>query len=640
MCAIPTTPWTGPNSSWTNSNSGEGVITSTTTGDIQPKPVRIPGSSVGAVPTGYVDSARAVYPVFDGVTEVGGVLQSLAIDPSTGDIDYSRYPASFWSNSAALIQAQEDGTALPTPALADDPTDFTNWHSAFQAEYIIRNSTANSIDPPAYSIGAAAIYMLDDKNRPVNLLALTLSDYAKLSTAEKTRFNDNLTTSGHLENLGLSTSAADKTALIGPTGDTSNPVLQDYLNTITATLLMTAPQKELFSKQIQMLLDEVNSSFAFNAQKIKEAAGEIMARFKIVDKFVSAPRPEAITITGHIEMERTVGLDYDESASSSTLVKTRVNSLDDGARMDEGIEKFIRAETEILNMKERRAVITQNSAYRDPNLDVPNLIFQLQLLYEAENKGVVDAGTEEFRQLHKLLEDYNVMQQLLSTTISYFDTGKTDEKRRFMNIGEKDDLEIDEDQNEDIFDGGNDLDYNDYSESYSNGAAGINVDISPRYHWSVLANYDDNLASLHRDFANELENYEDFAGTNHHDHEGDVSGKLSRQQMLSFAMFVDEPWASHSTRNHPIEDLYGATRPTFDLVDQGEDGGGSLKLLSKNAFDQFQTQISNSITILNQQNQIKQNDVENATKAQNRHFELGNNALRKMNDLLLMIGRM
>ena len=51
------------------------------------------------------------------------------------------------------------------------------------------------------------------------------------------------------------------------------------------------------------------------------------------------------------------------------------------------------------------------------------------------------------------------------------------------------------------------------------------------------------------------------------------------------------------------------------------------------------TQLSATITILNQQNQIRQNEIQNAAKQANRHFELGNNALRKMNDILMSIGR-
>jgi hypothetical protein len=50
--------------------------------------------------------------------------------------------------------------------------------------------------------------------------------------------------------------------------------------------------------------------------------------------------------------------------------------------------------------------------------------------------------------------------------------------------------------------------------------------------------------------------------------------------------------------------------------------------------------LADTVTLLNQRNQILQNEIENATKQQNRHFELGNNALRKMNDMIMTIGRM
>ncbi len=631
MCALPTTltPWTGPNNSWTSANSGDGAITSTTTGDTQPKPIRMPGSSVGAVPTAYTTAAKAVYPVYDGVTKIAGVIQSLAIDPQTGLVDFDRYPASFWKDATMT-----EVSSLPPDSI--DPADFMNWHSAFQAEYIQRYSDARLDIPANYQIrdgsNLIAWYMLDDMNRPVNILSLTLSDYAKLTDAEKLRFNDNLESSGHFGELGLTTSQSEKQTAV--TSLTTSKAL------ITSST-MTAGQKGLFEAQIQMLIDEIGNPPveglpALNLDKITEAANKIMGRFKIVDTFVKAPKQATTTISGNLEMQTGPFYEYNPAeVSSSTLVKTKVNSLDGGKMQLEGVTAFLRAEAEILNMKQRRGAIVGNTTYRDPNLDVPNLIYQLQLLYEGESKGVVDAGTEEFRQLHKLLEHYNVMQQLLSTTISYFDGGKTDEKRRFMNIGVKDDGDIDEDQYE-YTPRNTDLGYlRTYVEKYGS-TEWINSDEHvPRYHWSVLADYDpdDLLAKMHRDFVADLDDDDNYS------HKGDVEGKLDRTEMLAFSMFANEAWANVDNRWHPVEELYGAPRPEFDLIDESEEGAGSLQLYSKNTFDQFQTKLSNTITILNQQNQIKQNDVENATKEQNRHFELGNNALRKMNDLLLMIGR-
>ena len=64
-----------------------------------------------------------------------------------------------------------------------------------------------------------------------------------------------------------------------------------------------------------------------------------------------------------------------------------------------------------------------------------------------------------------------------------------------------------------------------------------------------------------------------------------------------------------------------------------------MQLYRKGKWDSFSTQLADTVTILNQQNQIKQNDIENAKKQENRHFDLANNALRKMNDMLLTIGR-
>jgi hypothetical protein len=623
---------------WTSANLGASVLQTNTTGDTQvPDPTRFPGSSVGAVPSGYTSAARAVYPVFDGVTLVGTTRQSLAIDPRTGEVDFSRYPATFWSNlDVDNPPASVASLTLRAPTNAPDfsePPDFTNWHSAFQAEYIAIRSERTlptAITPPTYVIGASltnasAIYMLDDKNRPVNLLAMTLSDYAMLTDTEKARFGPNLIDSGHLGRLGLSTSAGDRATVLA--------FLDGIISDVNNSSLSTA-QRLLFTRQLDMLRAEVSpTTQAFSAAKIQTEANEIKSRFEVMAEFVSAPQSTAITFTNYISSDRGPFRDWDTSlTSASNLTRGTVNSLDGGASIRAAITAFERAETEILNAKQRRGLIVQNSAFRDPNLDVPNLIFQLQLLYEGEAEGVVDAGTEEFRQLHRLLEDYNVMQQMLSTTLAAFDTSKNDDKRRFMNIGGKEDGGVDDSQ-VDRFETvtATDIGYEqEHYEQYSNGTPRVrNDDTVPFYHWSMLAIEDNDVSEMYRRWTEQIRG----------DDAGDTTGKLTATQMLAFSMFLDEAWAKQGDRWHPIENLYNADRPTFDLIDESDDGALSLKLMGKNSYDQFQTALSNSITILNQQNQIKQNEVENATKQQNRHFELGNNALRKMNDLLLMIGR-
>lgn len=65
-----------------------------------------------------------------------------------------------------------------------------------------------------------------------------------------------------------------------------------------------------------------------------------------------------------------------------------------------------------------------------------------------------------------------------------------------------------------------------------------------------------------------------------------------------------------------------------------------VELPRRDYWDKWSTQLADTVTILNQKNQLKQNEIDNDSKQANRHFDLGTNALRKMNEMLMSIGRM
>jgi uncharacterized membrane protein len=119
-------------------------------------------------------------------------------------------------------------------------------------------------------------------------------------------------------------------------------------------------------------------------------------------------------------------------------------SSDNEATIRSGLTDFMRAERAILAMQKRRERIASVNALRDPKLDVANLIYQLQLLYEGEAGGRADGGTEEIRQLHKLLQDYGIMQRLVQETIKHYDSSEPEEKRRFLNLGGRDNGSVQE----------------------------------------------------------------------------------------------------------------------------------------------------------------------------------------------------
>lgn len=575
----------------------------------------IPGTAKGAIPTDYTIAAERVYPHFDGVNNL-------------------------------------------LPGLPTDLSTFATWHSAHQAQYLkSQPGEVYEIKPGSDTL---AFYFLTTDNIPLNALSITLSDYAKLHPVDqaKLRTIDAANSFNILETLGLTVATTSQKNLIFDNPAATGSRITELPPTQALALsTLPATDKAVFKAQFDLLRAELDKSHAINLDVVDQKLAAVLERLERADAFYAVAQrpPEQLNISSTIIHDRLVfaaatgPFDYDgggdegTSTASATgadsFVQGRVSSLDDGGRISQGYDTFMQAERQILNNKNRRAAIAESATFKDPKLDLATLIFQFQLLYEGEYEGVADSGTEEIRQLHGLLEDYGVMQRLINETLKEYDPGESSELRRFMNIGEREDGKIDETQaiNKPTV-GDPDNEFSDVLTGQTSGSTTIvsEGDRSPLYHWSVLAEKSNDVSDMYREYTQYWYDGDAFADP------GDYSGKLDETEMRAFSMFAQASWASAGGRDHPIERLLTSfTRPTHNFITQDDDEGrgGALELHSKTAFDTFQTSLSDAITILNQENQLKQNEIENATKQQNRHFELGNNALRKMNDLLLTIGR-
>lgn len=118
---------------------------------------------------------------------------------------------------------------------------------------------------------------------------------------------------------------------------------------------------------------------------------------------------------------------------------------------------------------------------------------------------------------------------------------------------------------------------------------------------------------------------------------GDISPIDSN--LALFLMFDKE-----GARPHPVEERKGIHRQTLDLltiVEGNANTRGSLKAPAhnKNVWDQFATRLSDAVTQLNQETQIRMNEINSLDKQKNRHFELANNALAKLNEIIQGVGR-
>ena len=597
---------------WTTQgqNPAEPVIQGNAPGYQQPDvTTHIPGSVAGAIPSQYVTSANAVYPLYG-----------------------------------------PGGNAMPIPDPPLDPARFTEWHSGYQAEEILANptgsysapdgaggtATVNYVRVPAnLAADPLALFVLTRGNTtPVDLVSMTLSDYAALSDADKSAVGPGLALAGTDTRLGLVPST---TALL-------TELTTNFLGNITG---LTAPDggfltgaqvTALFSDQMQLVLDKValarDNGHLIVAEKIKAELGGILKRFTRAKEFSDTQQ------SYDLEMNVTIG----STTANITNIQAQAFAVssDDNQTIRNGYTEFIRAETAIITQKKRRDAMSLDTGLRNPKLDVANLIYQLQMHYEAEAEGIADAGTEEIKQLHQLLQDYGMMQQMLNETLKHFDPSEEEETRRFMNLG------------------GTSGNTNDtalwlgvaglHHVSTSANGAPINngfpypFSLRPNYHWLSLqqaridgtASYPNPLFGIIPGVPATI----DVPISNLQDFFQDGSGVLSQRQMRVFSMFNDDPTIPDAAvrRDHPIESFLGLfDRPKQEFT--VATSGGLAKERS-GWYQTFLTQLNDRVTLLNQKNQIKQNEIENASRRQNRHFDLGNNALRKMNDMLMTIGRM
>jgi hypothetical protein len=111
------------------------------------------------------------------------------------------------------------------------------------------------------------------------------------------------------------------------------------------------------------------------------------------------------------------------------------------------------------------------------------------------------------------------------------------------------------------------------------------------------------------------------------------SSSVTKEDMQALMMIED---VLGSKRKHPLSTLYSIALPTMDII---ENVSNVYNGIYKTKWDSLATSLSDTVTLLNQESQVKMNEVNSAEKQKNRHFELANNALSKMYDILQNVAR-
>ena len=575
-----------------------------TAGDAEPIPYHhLPGSAAGTPSNVVVTSAEWLFPTLDGKKVT---------------LPVGERPAAFYTTPAMLKDTAFTDDALPHPpgltraekadaAKVEFLTDFAEWHSAYQLEYIKTHQSAPATPAGSPSrldivVGSPALRLTafvspDDPTKHFIVQSLDKAAIARMTRNEQdavtkmgTAFDD-LATS-----LGLSTvsdarlGAAQNTTNGGtrsataPTPAPTAPFTAtryidaliydiDYTTAPTRVGGPTLPKdaRDAFKSQLDILKEQIANSSIIAPADIQEKVDEIRGRFNRLFAFYNVREPTPETWQHNNGGTNQVTVYADVISSDATL-----------ASANRGYSVFLAQEKRIAELAEgRMKLVRADGVLNGKKLDVPYLVYKFQSLYNLSLEAQVVAETEEVNQQNDLLKTYAAMQDLINRTLSAY-TKADDTKKAVLGLGDRQTAEIKQDE------------------------------------WKVFSMFEDFLSGSHQD--------------------------------------PTGAWVGG--QKHPLEVLRGITRPTMNLFrnaaydpngDTDDDGPDTdqdnpstnydLELFTYMQWNSFGTRLSETVTIINQNSQIKMNDINSMDKERNRHFELANNALAKMADILANIAR-
>lgn len=272
---------------------------------------------------------------------------------------------------------------------------------------------------------------------------------------------------------------------------------------------------------------------------------------------------------------------YQSTVTAGTTNQTTIGN---------GYQKLIQAERQIQALQGQMDLVVSN----DPNnrgrinagkaLDMPNLIFLLQLYTNLIDEQQNAAATELVNQQNDLLNTYSQMQAMVNAVQGKFKPG-------------------DQTQQLDIF--GN------------------------------LQTSNTNGTTFYTDFtADTLLN-----GIPQGNGQPKTSVIAVNQGQLDILSMFDKNLGKTA---NPIETINGIQRTTNGLYDIFDSANGkSFKTIAhtSTAWNSYGTTLSSLVTQVNQQTQLQMNNIDTLNKEKDQHFNLANNCLSKLNDLLSAIGR-
>ena len=346
--------------------------------------------------------------------------------------------------------------------------------------------------------------------------------------------------------------------------------------------------KQAFISQLEILKEQIGNSAIVDYKTIQTKVDELRERFNRVFAFYNV-RPATAETWYHNNPD-------DDSQHYTVTVYADVISQDGTLNSaNRGYAVFLAQEQRIAELaKARMTLVRENGILNGKTLDVPYLVYKFQSLYNLSLEAQVVAETEEVNQQNDLLRTYAAMQDAVNRTLSAL--SKTDNSSSVGILGlASTDTEVLENE----------------------ANAGL---------LKVLSMFEDYLSARHRkpDGA--------FVGGQRHPLE--VLRSVTRP---IFNLFYNAKFGQHNEQDNDGIDAGGDQTDDDDNTYTKKDY--DLETYTHTQWSNYATRLSESVTIINQNSQIKMNDINSMDKERNRHFELANNALAKMADIISNIAR-
>lgn len=608
--------------------SGLAGVTETTVVDAAGNSVMQRSATIGTAPGPVLTATRI--PSGDVVT-TGSIL---AIDPTRGmglpipnagtyggaggldrDPNASSADALFPGLDGTAGRSIENKPAKVAAQFAKAPKDlapdeFGTWNSVIQLEYLRKHGTASQgyalvIGPGPDGATATTAFISESGTKVYTVGTLQKTDVGKMSSRDQAvlvtldAFTKPLT--GRAAALELT---AGNAALLKAIDDLASAIALDPTPLKGGQTPMPLADRQVFLHQVAILKDKVAGSSIVSASSIQPQIDDLKARFERANAFATALPRKALTADPLKVEYETPALSLGEGIPPATA-KISVDP-DHNTKID--LSKFLTDQLGSVHplTADSAKVINYSSPIKIKFYDgAGNQIKVSGSLNAVEisrlQAGVVQVnaptlstdGNQALQQCYRnLISQERQLLSLAESRASLAQTGKLAGSTQHLDVPN--------------------LVYLFQLQANLTGEAKLRADTEELNQINALVK----LYGVAQNMVNRILKDNDSSG------KGNISpsGGMTREEKEAGVFFA-------GGAPHPIEIIYSN-------ISHPNDGFGARPY---ERWGKLSTQLSERVTLINQESQIKMNSVNSSTKAKDRNFDLANNALTKMNEIVQKI---